>query len=351
MCIDAKKRRSVAAVRLALFGLVGGAWAGAASCRTAPEPGLAPPARPVTSPARTGSQPHAATPVVAPLARPGPAGLTPIDYPGLHNVVAFATDVYSGSAPHAAEGFESLRRLGVRTVISVDGAEPDLAPAKARGLRYVHLPITYAGMAEGRKLEIARAVRDLPRPVFVHCHHGKHRSAGAAAAALVSLGELTPGQAVGRMKVSGTAPEYTGLYACTAGATRVLPAVLDAASSDFPELRRPAGTVKTMLEADVAAENLKAARRAGWQPPANHPDLAPAAEAGRLADHLRLLTDDKDTTARPPEYLATLLESSRLATRLEDGLAAADRPPREELDRRFGAVLQSCVACHQAYRD
>ena len=30
-------------------------------------------------------------------------------------------------------------------LVSVDGAEPDLAPAKARGLRYVHLPITYGG--------------------------------------------------------------------------------------------------------------------------------------------------------------------------------------------------------------
>jgi hypothetical protein len=241
--------------------------------------------------------------------------------------------------------------MGVRTIISVDGAEPDLGPAKARGLRYVHLPITYSGITEARKLEIARAVRDLPKPLFVHCHHGKHRSAGAAGAALVTLGELTPEQAVGRMRVSGTAADYKGLYACAAGARRVLPTVLDAVSDAFPEAVRPAGTVGTMVEADAATENLKAAQKAGWRPPADHPDLSAVAEAGRLADFLRFLKDDEHTKAQPPEYLAMMLESSRLAERLEEGLTAAAPAPREELDRRFAAVLKSCKDCHVAHRD
>ena len=353
---DANRTRPAAAVRLALVGVL--AWAGGAACDRRPNPDPVPGDRPVTQPARVGTQVNlqagpAGSPATRPAGRLAPptlADLRPVDYPGLHNVVAYAAGVYSGSVPEGADGFESLRRLGVRTVISVDGAEPDLAPAKERGLRYVHLPITYGGIPEARKLEIARAVRDLPKPVFVHCHHGKHRSAGAAGAALVSLGELTPAQAVDRMKVSGTAPDYKGLYACAAGATKVLPAVLDAVSNDFPEVLRPQGTVKTMVETDVAVENLKAAQRAGWRPPADHPDLSPAAEAGRLADLLRHLKDDRHTAAQPPAYLAAMLESSRLAAKLEQGLIAP-AAPREELDLRFKAVLKSCKDCHQGYRD
>ena len=59
---------------------------------------------------------------------------------------------------------------------------------------------------ERRKLEIARALQ-LARDrgaVYVHCHHGKHRSAGAAGAAAVTLGWSTTAQATERLKVSGT---------------------------------------------------------------------------------------------------------------------------------------------------
>ena len=95
-----------------------------------------------------------------------------------------------------------------------------LDKAKARGMRYIHLPIGYNGFDEARKLELVRATRDsmATGPVYLHCHHGKHRSAGAAGTVAVSLAWLTTDQAVERMKVSGTAPNYKGLYACTSHA-------------------------------------------------------------------------------------------------------------------------------------
>jgi len=116
----------------------------------------------------------------------------PLDLPGLHNIVAFHADVWSGSVPEGDAGFDALKSRGVRTILSVDGALPDLDRARARGMRYVHLPIGYDGFDDARKVELARAVRDLPRPIYIHCHHGKHRSAGASAAIAVSLGWLTP---------------------------------------------------------------------------------------------------------------------------------------------------------------
>jgi len=155
----------------------------------------------------------------------------PRDLPGLHNVVAYHEGFWSGGVPEGQAGFDSLRSLGVRTVISVDGALPDLALAKAAGLRYVHLPIGYDGFDDARKAELVRAVRDLPKPLYLHCHHGKHRSAGAAATVAVSLGWMTNAEAAARMKVSGTAEGYKGLWACTAKAAPMMAAAIDSIAS------------------------------------------------------------------------------------------------------------------------
>ncbi|MEZ6189594.1 MAG: sulfur transferase domain-containing protein, partial [Planctomycetota bacterium] len=139
-------------------------------------------------------------PAPAPTSAPTLADSEPRAYPGLDNVVAYAPEVYSGSVPHGAEGFRTLAAWGVDTVISVDGAAPDVAAARAAGLRYVHLPIRYDGMDAERTLEIARAVSVARErgAVYLHCHHGKHRSAGAAGAAAVTLGWSTTAEATAR---------------------------------------------------------------------------------------------------------------------------------------------------------
>lgn len=283
-----------------------------------------------------------------PVALPALDAAKPTDLDGLHNVVAYAKDLYSGAAPEGA-GFETLRRMGVKTVLSVDGAEPDVAAAKAHGLRYVHLPIGYNGMEKARTLEISRALKDLPGPVYLHCHHGKHRSAGALGAATVTLGLATPEQATARMKVSGTAPHYKGLYACVANASIASPGELAAASTAFPEVWKPAGLVKSMVAADEAFDQLELVEKAGWKAPRDHPDLVPVAQAGRLADLLRNLRDDAQVKAKAKEFLDMLLEGSKLAESLEDGLLKGARP--EDLSARFQGLSRSCKSCHDRYRD
>src|SRR5262245_27751574 len=126
----------------------------------------------------------------------------PREYPGIHNAVAFHPGFVSGSAPDGDAGFDTLRAMGVKTIISVDGAQPEVAQAQARGIRYIHLPIGYNGFDEQRRLQLVRATRDAMKdgPVYIHCHHGKHRSAGAAATIAASLGWESPEQGVDRMK-------------------------------------------------------------------------------------------------------------------------------------------------------
>ncbi|MDX2132838.1 MAG: hypothetical protein SFY69_12380 [Planctomycetota bacterium] len=290
---------------------------------------------------------------------------TPRDYAGLHNVVAYHEGYYSGSVPEGDAGFESLRAMGVRTIISVDGAEPEVERARAKGLRYIHLPIGYDGFEEDRKRELARATRDALRegPVYVHCHHGKHRSAGAAGAAAVSLGWATPEEMVARMRVSGTAPEYKGLYFCVSSADVIPEAEIDLIDPNFPEVSPPPSFVRGMVEIDTVFEHLKAIEKAGWRAPTNHPDLVPAAEAGRLADLFRVLAADPESTKHGAEFVAWMQADSRRAMRVEDMLAkvtasrAGGRPAPvgaeagAAISAEFKFIAASCRDCHQRYRD
>ena len=289
-------------------------------------------------------------PPVAALAPPSLDAEKALDFPGLHNVVAYAPGLFSGSVPEGKAGFDTLQGLGIRTIISVDGAVPDIEAAAAHGMRYVHLPIGYDGMGPERTLEIAKAAKDLPGPVFIHCHHGKHRSAAATASAAVTLGLANNEQATARMKVSGTAPNYMGLYECVAVAKPVSEQTLSALPANFPEVSTPAGLVQTMLAIDEANDELKALEKAGWKTPAEHPDLVPVAVAGRLADLLRNAHDDKEVQAHGTEMAEWLLADSKTAESLEDGLVRGD-VPTAELSARMKLVQQSCKDCHAKYRD
>lgn len=276
----------------------------------------------------------------------------PRDFFGLRNVVAYHEGYYSGGAPEGAAGFDSLLGLGVKTVISVDGAAPDLAAAKARGMRSIHLPIGYNGFDEQRRLQLVRATRDAMKdgPVYIHCHHGKHRSAAAAGTVAASLGWATSMQMVERMRVSGTAPSYKGLYACTTGATVLGADVIDAVPADFPEISRPTGFVRGMVQIDETYEHLKAKEKAGWTVPENHPDLVPAAEAGQLADLFRVLADGPRAGRRPSDFTETLRGTAGRARALEEMLAAGEKDAKK-LSEQFRIVGASCGDCHAKHRD
>lgn len=320
-------------VRTALLAIFAG-WLGLSGCgdRVSSAPSPAPRAvseLPDDAPRITDKQPRA--------------------FPGLENVVAYDRDVFSGSLPEGAEGFDSLRRLGVQTIISVDGALPNLEPAHTRGLRYVHLPIGYDSVPESRKLELARAIRDLPHPIYIHCHHGKHRSAAATGAALVALGNCSAQAAVERMRVSGTAPSYKGLYASVAASAAVSNEALAAADASFPEITPPVRFVRAMIEIERIDDRLKAIQRAGWKTPDDHPDLVPAAEAGQLADLYRNLLTDPRVNTEPAAFRDQLAASQSAAQSLEDAIVAGASP--DELTKRVESIRASCRSCHAQFRD
>src|SRR5688572_2727995 len=151
-------------------------------------------------------------------AREGHAGVAakafaPVpDQKALHNGHVVTERVISGAQPDGEASFEALKVLGVKTIISVDGAKPDVESARKHGMRYVHLPITYGTVTPGQGRALAKAMAELPGPVYVHCHHGRHRSAAAVAVGCVYNGTLKAEQAEAVLETFGTGLNYKGLW-------------------------------------------------------------------------------------------------------------------------------------------
>jgi protein tyrosine phosphatase (PTP) superfamily phosphohydrolase (DUF442 family) len=286
----------------------------------------------------------------APSPAPATAGGAPAELPGLHNVLRVTDRLYSGSAPEGDGGFRSLQQLGVRTVISVDGARPDVARARRFGLRYVHLPIGYDGVPEAQAYRLSRAARDLPGPVYLHCHHGKHRGPAAAAAVRRCLdGACDAEAAVAVLRRAGTDPRYAGLYASVREVRRPTADELDRVPADFPEAAEVGGLVNAMVAVDECWENLKLARAAAWAVPPGHPDVDPAHEALLLAEHYREAGRLPATAGRPGELRRRLGDAEEGARRLEAALRAGSVPGPAEA--AFRDAERACAACHGQFRD
>lgn len=276
---------------------------------------------------------------------------------GLHNVYRISAKLMSGSSPDGVRGFQSLRDLGVQTILSVDGAPPDVETAKKFGLRYVHVPIVYDGIPRPRVLEIARAVRDLPGPVYVHCHHGKHRGPCAAVAACLCLDDsFSAERAIDIMQQAGTDPKYRSLYALPRTLVRPSNAELDRAPSNFPERAQVPDLAKTMVQIDSTWDRLKTIQNAGWRTPPAQADLDPRHEALQAVEHYREAARLEDVKRRPVVFQALLRRAESDAEQLGHLLESAEQQPagkveKPKIDKAFRKAGGTCTECHARFRD
>jgi protein tyrosine phosphatase (PTP) superfamily phosphohydrolase (DUF442 family) len=284
----------------------------------------------------------------APLVPPPVGNVQPAALPGLQNVFHLSAKLYSGSVPEGEAGFRSLRDLGIRTILTVDGARPDVAMAHRYGMRYVHLPFGYDGCPLPTATRIVRAVRDLPGPIYLHCHHGKHRSPAAAALVHIALDGASNEEAVAFMRRAGTAPEYTGLYAEARQYRRPTSAEIDRAPADFPELAPVPPLADSMVRIDERFAHLQLARAEEWGVPKAHPDLLPAQEALQLRELFHELTRDGSLAGRPAPFHRDLATAEAGAAALEAALRAGQR---EGATRAWDRVAATCVSCHAVYRN
>lgn len=279
---------------------------------------------------------------------------TAVEAPDLHNVYRVSEQLFSGSCPEGDAGFQSLRELGIRTIISVDGARPDWERARRHGLRYVHLPIGYDGVPERQALRLARAVRDLPGPVYLHCHHGKHRGPAAAAVVLLCLnGEYGTNDAVEWLRLAGTDPRYQGLYAAPLQLRRPTPEELDRVPADFPEVAEVTALAQVMVAIDERWTHLNQVRDAGWKVPPNHPDIDPPHEALQLREHYREVGRLPRTKGNTADFRRQLADAEASAAELEALLRRSKETGVEStaLERLYRQAEASCKNCHARYRD
>jgi hypothetical protein len=270
---------------------------------------------------------------------------------GLHNVHRLSDRIISGSSPEGDAGFASLKLLGVKTILSVDGATPDVTLAEKHGLRYVHVPIGYDGVPDGKAYLMARVVRDLPGPVYVHCHHGKHRGPAAAAAVRLCLDPaFTPEAAEAWLKQAGTDPKYRGLMGLPKALKRPTAAELDRVPAEFPPVAKVEDLTRMMVAVDERWEHLKAVQAAGWAVPRAHPDVDPPHEALQLRELYREAGRLPQTGKHGDEIRRWLGEAEAAAGDLEAALRASP-VDAAKAKAAFEASRSLCARCHEKYRD
>jgi hypothetical protein len=263
----------------------------------------------------------------------------------LPNAYRITDNVISGGLPDGDPGFAELETLGVKTVISVDGMTPDVDGAKKHGLKYVHLPHGYDGIPTGRGQELAKAVLELPGPVYIHCHHGKHRSPAAAAVACVEAGLIPAEAGEGVLETAGTNPNYRGLFQAVRNARPLSPADLAQLKVEFREKSPIPPLAHSMVELEHALDRVKAESDHNWQPKEDS-----RAAALLLLEHYKEMQRLDDVKKRPAKFRELLTASEEAAIQLQTALAGETVDPRGA-EAALKAVNKGCVECHAGFRD
>jgi protein tyrosine phosphatase (PTP) superfamily phosphohydrolase (DUF442 family) len=277
-------------------------------------------------------------------------GVKPLPSGHLENLFSISGKVFSGSSPHDEQGFVELKKLGIKTIISVDGGKPDSETARKHGFRYIHLPMGYDGASLSNANRILKAAESSQGPVYIHCHHGKHRGPAAAAVICQGFGIWNTNEAVTWMKQAGTSPDYPGLFRMAAEFKRSPD--YEKISNDFPEQATVSGLIDAMVEIDERWGHLKAVQKAGYKVPPAHPDLVPANEAVILIETYRELRRSKDAQARGADFLSRLEKAEQETAALHGFLKSnRDSIDARRADPLWFSVAQSCASCHKKYRN
>ncbi|MGL6076298.1 MAG: hypothetical protein ACRC8S_19265 [Fimbriiglobus sp.] len=263
---------------------------------------------------------------------PSPKPTRPANTHELHNLYRIHARIWSGSSPDTEAAFLALRQMGVKTIISVDGANPHIQLAAKHGLRYVHLPIGYDGIPLTTQTQLSKAIAELPGPIYLHCHHGKHRGPTAAVTALVCLGEMTPEDALAWMHQAGTDRRYQGLYALPKTVRKMASFELHQTKAVFPAIAQTGDLTKQMVQVDSIWDQIRS-------PEATDESLR--RNAVLLQEHFREAQRLPSVRDRGTEFLELFAAAEAAAKRLEA------KPTRDEV-RNSQA---HCQRCHDQHRN
>jgi protein tyrosine phosphatase (PTP) superfamily phosphohydrolase (DUF442 family) len=279
----------------------------------------------------------------SPSAPPPPAtsNAEKLKIAGIENVFRVTPNLYSGGSPDGDAAFAELKKLGIQTVISVDGMAPDIVAAERHSMKYVHLPMGYDGIRRDMAFQLAKAVQTLPGPVFIHCHHGKHRGPAALAAVRLCLEpDYTPAAASAWLQQAGTDPKYKGLYGLPTKFKRPAADELAAVPTAFPAKSPVPDLAARMVQVDEHWEAIRASQKKEW--------LGAESAATLLAEDFREAKRLPASGTKGDEFAVSLTEAEAAAKELA---AAVKAEKFKDMPALMAKAQGLCAKCHARYRD
>jgi len=273
-----------------------------------------------------------------------------MSFDGLSQVVYFQKNIISGAKPQGDEGFASLKKLNVDTIVCVDGVIPDVQRATSHGMKTIHIPLKYNSPSDEQKFDLATVVsRALPHgTVYVHCHQGKHRSATASAIASIALGLLSIEEAKERMHVSETSLQYKGLWDSVEGMKKIDSSEIQRNKKTYPSMVQPEGMIDAMITLDEALENLQQLHSNNWKQLESDSEPVGVAEAGEIVDLYRNLQLNQELDELYTDIETHFVNAIHNASELEEALL--QKRPVTELHVHLNRMQQSCTNCHEVFR-
>ena len=264
----------------------------------------------------------------------------------LPNLIQVKENIYSGGSPINDKAFKSLSTLGIRTIISVDGAQPNIIAASANGMTYVHIHIGYDGISTLQKATLIEILKERPAPYYFHCHHGKHRGPAAVATILFLKNHFNVEQAHGFMQLAGTSKKYTGLWNSVNS------------DSDLKNLPSPSNLVEraavshiteSMVAIDEIFDHLKTLEKNNWHADDTNPDITAHNQALLLLEQYKEIPRiHNQSNVNQPLFKQHLITSTVAAKELEQSFLQDKITNRSHIMDR---LKTSCIDCHSDFRD
>jgi protein tyrosine phosphatase (PTP) superfamily phosphohydrolase (DUF442 family) len=124
--------------------------------------------------------------------------------PGLSHVGRVATGIYRGAMPRP-EGYATLAKMGVRSVINLRSRNEEREQVEAHGMRSFGVPMSAFGEVNQQMVRRAVALMTNPanQPVYVHCLQGRDRTGVVVAVYRMEIDGWSREEALEEMQAYG----------------------------------------------------------------------------------------------------------------------------------------------------
>ena len=127
----------------------------------------------------------------------------PIELKGAPNLHKVSDDLYRSAQP-TADGMKALKKMGIRTIVSLRYFHSDRDEIGNTELEYIRIPIQAFRMKDKHIIRFLNIVLDSSKtPVLVHCKHGADRTGTAGAVYRLVVQGWSKEDAIQEMKEGG----------------------------------------------------------------------------------------------------------------------------------------------------